>query len=822
MGRVFEGVDTNLMRHVAIKVPKDEVLRERELREWFIQEGVNQARIKHECVAQVLQSLEFDGVPCHVMEFVEGESLASMLRSGRRLPVRVAVNIVRDLAAGLCVVHSHGRIHGDIKPSNAIIYKGRAKLIDFGLSRGLGGVVDSASRGGTPGYVAPEVARGEASGATEDIYSLGCLLYESLAGRRFLARSPRNGETHEDRDPSSITGAYELVPRSVRSLVTRLTAHSPLERPASAKETLKEIDDWLAHSRVRVMRGLAFVFGLALLLFVTRRHWQDGDVARLASDGAMVARHRTLAEAIASLQDGESLELRSRGPFALASPIDTPRAITIRASEGASPVVELSGPLSLRPMLACRGEVHLEELTIRARPSTASTRTVLFSCSGPRLRIKNCRWEISNDGIDGELIACEMSGDGRVEWENTTVLSEGHVGLLWKPQEKGQLLIRNSLWVGGTPIEYQRTERSNSQLLALVEHCTFHCQRILRVTPPLIYSPPSDPTSRLEVWLQSNAVRTEMSLVEFSGWKPTLVPSEAMASAISWRESGNIYVRERDRKIRWRTSPESFTDFSKDRLTAWSRLWDLDLIDFDAVVVVGGSIETLQDDNVRNGPAVRDFLGAFDIANKKLCAVGHGALVLGSHGFLSGQQVTSDRAKAKDLSAFGANVIVDAPFVRSERVMTILSPLSIAALFDREFMPASPKIAVLFAERNFWGEDLSSLSFKAEGEPTLLLVSTSMGLATSHPAGRPLQVWPDVLLPRLRCEGEVLPRASARSWMQTPPAMTELSKIDDRAFVLERDALVLSDERQPIPGIVWQSTGPRSERRTSLHANTDR
>jgi len=195
MGCVYEALDPTLDRRVAIKQLGDHVADDPDMVARFMREAKSAAGASHANNVGIYAVEEHDGQAFIVMELVTGESLAENLRrEGRLTPLR-ALEIVRDVAAGLAVAHDRGIVHRDIKPGNIMITDdGRVKLTDFGIAAVLFEQSELTAAGhvlGTPGYMAPEACRGEPIDHRADLFALGIVLYEMLAGvTPFETKSP--------------------------------------------------------------------------------------------------------------------------------------------------------------------------------------------------------------------------------------------------------------------------------------------------------------------------------------------------------------------------------------------------------------------------------------------------------------------------------------------------------------------------------------------------------------------------------------------------------------------------------------------------------
>lgn len=186
MGAVFLAHDEALDRPVAIKVISPEVTGTVELRQRFIQESRSVAKLRHPNIVQVYAAGEKDGLLYFAMEFVPGESLRDRLTRETRLDETSAVNILHELALALDHAHAAGIVHRDIKPENVLLDRdGRAMLTDFGVARGLSSGSQLTGAGfvlGSPRYMSPEQASGEAVDGRSDLYSVGLVGYELLTG----------------------------------------------------------------------------------------------------------------------------------------------------------------------------------------------------------------------------------------------------------------------------------------------------------------------------------------------------------------------------------------------------------------------------------------------------------------------------------------------------------------------------------------------------------------------------------------------------------------------------------------------------------------
>src|ERR1041385_8676057 len=184
MGEVYRADDVKLGHPVALKFLPREFASDRSRLERLISEVRIGRQVSHPNVCRLYDIVEWQGTTFIAMEYVDGEDLASLLRRIGRLPVDKALDIARDLAAGLAAAHALGVIHRDLKPANVMIDgRGKARITDFGLAALEG---DASTRGiaGTPAYMAPEQLRGEPVTPRSDLYALGLIYFEMFTGRR--------------------------------------------------------------------------------------------------------------------------------------------------------------------------------------------------------------------------------------------------------------------------------------------------------------------------------------------------------------------------------------------------------------------------------------------------------------------------------------------------------------------------------------------------------------------------------------------------------------------------------------------------------------
>jgi serine/threonine-protein kinase len=250
MGEVYKAVHTHLGRVIAIKVLSPGLTGSPALAR-FYEEANIQARLKHPGVAEYFGFYEYQGRPCILMEYVDGETLASTIRKRGPLPVAEAVRIAREIAAVAAHFHAGGLVHRDLKANNVKIDSaGRVRILDFGIARyqcsdrmtRVGAVI------GTPGALAPEQVRGEPATEATDVWQLGVLFYELLTGRPAFQTS----KTYElyarimAAEFAPLAQWRPDIPGGLEEIVARCLQKNPARRYPSAAELHSALCAWEA------------------------------------------------------------------------------------------------------------------------------------------------------------------------------------------------------------------------------------------------------------------------------------------------------------------------------------------------------------------------------------------------------------------------------------------------------------------------------------------------------------------------------------------------------------------------------------------------
>jgi len=238
MGEVWAARDDILGRDVAVKVLRGEHADDPAFLARFRTEARHAASLSHPNIASVYDYGEVDGVSYLVMELVPGEPLSARLTRDGALAPAVAVPLLQQAATALQAAHAVGLVHRDVKPANLLITpQQQVKITDFGIAR-LGGddpVTRTGEVMGTAQYLSPEQAMGQPATSASDVYSLGVVGYEMLAGRRpFEAESPvAIAMAHVSREPDPLPAT---VPAPLAAVVLAALAKAPADRPANAAD----------------------------------------------------------------------------------------------------------------------------------------------------------------------------------------------------------------------------------------------------------------------------------------------------------------------------------------------------------------------------------------------------------------------------------------------------------------------------------------------------------------------------------------------------------------------------------------------------------
>jgi serine/threonine protein kinase len=238
VGIVFRAVREDDGAVVALKVLREELSADETYRQRFAREGRIASGLSHAHLVPVVDAGEADGRPYLATRYVEGATLADLLDEGP-LPVPATLRVVSELALAVDALHREGLVHRDLKPSNVLLDEsGRSLLTDFGLAKGEAATVLTKPGHvvGTLHYLPPEVIEGSSAGPAADIYALGCVTYECLAGAPPFAGESLVQTTLAilNDEPPDLAAARDDVPEGLSFALCRALAKRPEDRPATA------------------------------------------------------------------------------------------------------------------------------------------------------------------------------------------------------------------------------------------------------------------------------------------------------------------------------------------------------------------------------------------------------------------------------------------------------------------------------------------------------------------------------------------------------------------------------------------------------------
>jgi serine/threonine protein kinase len=251
MSSVYKARDALLERHVALKILHDQYSGDDDFVERFKREARSVAQLQHPNIVTVIDRGEEDGRQYIVFEYIDGENLKEHVVRKGRLEVREALEIALEVARGLAFAHEQGLIHRDVKPQNILLNgDGRAKVTDFGIARtvDVDGMTQTGTVLGTSNYIAPEQASGQRVDTQSDVYALGAVLYELLAGD-----VPFPGESfvvvamkHMHEPAPNVLDVRGDVPLRVAAAVDRALEKDPEQRFPTMDAFAAELEACLA------------------------------------------------------------------------------------------------------------------------------------------------------------------------------------------------------------------------------------------------------------------------------------------------------------------------------------------------------------------------------------------------------------------------------------------------------------------------------------------------------------------------------------------------------------------------------------------------
>jgi eukaryotic-like serine/threonine-protein kinase len=254
MGDIYLATDEALGREVVVKVLSERYAGDDAIRERFKREALAAARLSGEAGAITIFDVgDWRGRPFIVMEHIEGGSLENRLRREGAQPPARAIRWLEQIAIVLDAAHRHGIVHRDVKPANLLLdRRARVYVADFGIASaaGLDSMTLTGTVLGTAGYLSPEQARGERAGPASDVYALGVVAYELLAGNRPFESESATAEAaaHANAPVPSIAAHFAKLPPEVDAVFARVLAKDPRARYASASAFVADLHDALSTS----------------------------------------------------------------------------------------------------------------------------------------------------------------------------------------------------------------------------------------------------------------------------------------------------------------------------------------------------------------------------------------------------------------------------------------------------------------------------------------------------------------------------------------------------------------------------------------------
>ncbi len=322
MGEVYLAEDSKLNRKVALKFLPLHLCQDEDCRKRFTREAQAAAGLDHPNIAAIYEVGEFRGRPFYAMQVVEGQSLKDVI-AGSDLPIDRVLDIAIQICEGLQAAHDKGIIHRDIKPSNILLDShGRVRIVDFGLAvvRGSEHLTKTGSTLGTIGYMSPEQVRGEKIDGRSDLFSLGVLTYELLAGVPPFASENEAGSFHAilNLSPEPLRRYRANIPPGLQRIMDKLLAKEPDKRYQTAAEVIAALMN-LRSEHVAVGDNRASPPSVAVLPFANlsadpeQEYFCDGMAEEIITALTQIENLKVIARTSAFAFKGKNEDIREIG-----------------------------------------------------------------------------------------------------------------------------------------------------------------------------------------------------------------------------------------------------------------------------------------------------------------------------------------------------------------------------------------------------------------------------------------------------------------------------------------------------------------------------